>query len=326
MAVGAVLLALVIWYADPAVLSSKLSRADPRLVVLAVVLASTANSLSALRWSVIARGLGLLAPSAKLVVIYARGITTNMLLPGATLSGDLLRSVQLSRLGNPFVASALSVFLDRFSGLWVLCMLSLVAAASVTLWSVLGRRAPVAPNQMSVYLLILGGIALVPFVPLPFGWLERSNVAWIAALASRWERLRGRLRQARPALLGVGVAVFGRAAPVRLHAVDMRTGPGRFPVLSRDAGRGGADLHHGGLPIGGGWFRDARAGGSGGTGVGGRPERSRCRNVAAVWSHGGSAGDSCCPAVLGSPLTGGLPKWAGIASRLGDAYFESRLF
>lgn len=180
---------------------SKLSRADPRLVVLAVLLSTTANTLSALRWSVIARGLGLLAPSAKLVVIYARGITTNMLLPGATLSGDLLRSVQLARLGNSLVASALSVFLDRFSGLWVLCMLSLAAAAGVTLWAALGNGAPVAPNQMSVYLLILGGIALVPFVPLPFGRLERSSVAWIAALASRWERLRQRLRQARPALL-----------------------------------------------------------------------------------------------------------------------------
>jgi len=183
------------------VLWSKLSRADPRLVVLAVLLSTTANTLSALRWSVIARGLGLLAPSAKLVVIYARGITTNMLLPGATLSGDLLRSVQLARLGNSLVASALSVFLDRFSGLWVLCMLSLAAAAGVTLWAALGNGAPVAPNQMSVYLLILGGIALVPFVPLPFGRLERSSVAWIAALASRWERLRQRLRQARPALL-----------------------------------------------------------------------------------------------------------------------------
>ena len=198
---GAVLLALVVWYADPGALWSKLSRADPRLVVLAVVMSIAANSLSALRWAVIARGLGLLAPSARLVVIYARGITTNMVLPGATLSGDLLRSVQLSRLGNPFVASALSVFLDRFSGLWVLCMLSLAAAAGVTLWGALGHEAHVGANQMRVYLLILAGIAAVPFVPLPFGWLERSNVAWVAALALRWEQLRARLRQARPALL-----------------------------------------------------------------------------------------------------------------------------
>jgi glycosyltransferase 2 family protein len=199
--VGAALLALVVWYADPGALWSKLSRAEPRLMVVAVVLSATANTLSALRWAVIARGLGLIAPSARLVVIYARGITTNMLLPGATLSGDLLRSVQLSRLGNPFVASALSVFLDRFSGLWVLCLLSLLAATGVTLWGAGGHGVHAVPNQMKVYLLILAGIAAVPLIPLPFGWLERFNVAWIAALATRWERLRGRLRQARPALL-----------------------------------------------------------------------------------------------------------------------------
>ncbi len=201
VAAGALLLLLVVWYADPGVLWSKLSRADPRLVVLAVALSIAANCLSALRWAVIARGLGLVAPSAKLVVFYARAITTNMLLPGATLSGDVLRSVQLARLGNPFVASALSVFLDRFSGLWVLCVLSLLAAAGITLWGVLGHGTRVAPNQMSVYLLVLAGIAAVPFVPLPFGRLDGSNVAWIAALALRWERVRARLRQARPALL-----------------------------------------------------------------------------------------------------------------------------
>jgi len=209
IAAGAVLLVLVVWYADPGVLWSKLSRADPRLVALAVVLSTVANSLSALRWAVIARGLGLAAPSAKLVVIYARGITTNMLLPGATLSGDLLRSVQLSRLGNPFAACALSVLLDRFSGLWVLCVLSLLAAAGMVLWGAVGQRAYVAPDQMSVYLLLLAGIVAVPFVPLGFRSFQRSRVVWIAALASRWERLRARVRQARPALLASVWQSFG---------------------------------------------------------------------------------------------------------------------
>lgn len=201
VAAGVALLALVVWYADPGALWSKLSRADPRVMTLAVLLSIAANFLSALRWAVIARGLGLNAPSAKLVAMYARGVTTNMLLPGATLSGDLLRSAQLSRLDNPFVASALSVFLDRFSGLWVLCLLSLLAAAGVALQGAVGHGAHIAPDQMSLYLLVLAGVAAAPFIPLPYESLERSNVAWIAALAARWERLRSRLREARPALL-----------------------------------------------------------------------------------------------------------------------------
>jgi glycosyltransferase 2 family protein len=201
IAAGAALLVLVVWYADPETLWSKLSRADPRFVTLAVLVSIAANLLSALRWAVIARGLGMSAPSRKLIAMYARGVTTNMLLPGATLSGDLLRSVQLSRLGNPFMVSALSVLLDRFSGLWVLCLLSLLAAAGVVLWSPAGHGARLAKDQMSVYLLVLAGIAAAPFIPLPFERLECSHVAWIAALASRWERFRSRLRQARPALL-----------------------------------------------------------------------------------------------------------------------------
>jgi uncharacterized membrane protein YbhN (UPF0104 family) len=202
VAAGAALLALVVWYADPPVLWAKLSRADPWLVALAVLVSAAANLLSAARWALIARGLGLIAPSARLVLMYARGITTNMLLPGATLSGDLLRSAQLSRLGNSFVRSALSVFLDRFSGLWALCVLSLLAAAGVALWGAAGEGgARIAPREMSVYLLILAGVAAAPFIPLPFGKLERSSTAWVAALASRWERLRERLRQARPALV-----------------------------------------------------------------------------------------------------------------------------
>jgi glycosyltransferase 2 family protein len=195
------LLALVVWYADPAALWAKLNGADPWLVELAVVVSAAANFLSATRWAGIARGLGLTAPRLRLILMYARGITSNMLLPGATLSGDLLRSVQLSRLGNPFATSALSVLLDRFSGLWMLCMLSLLAAAGVAVWGAAGEGARIAPDRLSAYVLILAGVALAPLISMPVGKLERSSIAWAATLASRWKRLRARLRQARPALL-----------------------------------------------------------------------------------------------------------------------------
>jgi len=194
---GAALLALVLWYADPLALWAKLKAADVRLVAVAVLVSAAANLLSALRWAHIARGLSLTAPRGRLVLMYARGITTNMLLPGATLSGDLLRSVQLSRLGNPFMRSALSVLLDRLSGLWVLCALSLLAAAGVALRS---ANAGIAPHELTLYLLLLAALTAAPFVPLPFGALERSSLSVVAAWATRWERLWKRVRQARPAL------------------------------------------------------------------------------------------------------------------------------
>jgi uncharacterized membrane protein YbhN (UPF0104 family) len=125
-----------------------------------------------------------------------------MLLPGATLSGDLLRSAQLSRLGNALAPSALSVFLDRFSGLWVLCVLSLLSAAGVALWGMGGKEAPaVGQQQLLSYIAVLAGIVAAPLIPLPFGRLESSRIGWSSALAARWERLRARLHQARPALI-----------------------------------------------------------------------------------------------------------------------------
>ena len=196
------MLTLVLWYADPLALWAKLRSADLRLVALAVLVSALANLLSALRWAHIACGLGLTAPRGRLILMYARGITTNMLLPGATLSGDVLRSVQLSRLDNPFMRSALSVLLDRLSGLWVLCALSLLAAAGVALWNASpDGGVAIARRELTLYLLLLAAVTAAPFIPLPFGALERSSVSVVASWAARWERLRQQVRQARPALV-----------------------------------------------------------------------------------------------------------------------------
>jgi hypothetical protein len=186
----------VVWYAEPTGLWAKLRRADPALFALAVAVGIASNVVSAVRWAVIARGLGLSAPTAPLILMYARGITTNILLPGATLSGDLLRSVQLSRLGNPFMPAALSVFLDRFSGLWTLCVLSLLSAAGVLLSGGMDRL------QLAWYMLGLAALSGAPFVPMRLQRLRCSRLALLSSFADAWERLQARLRQARPALIG----------------------------------------------------------------------------------------------------------------------------
>jgi len=54
---------------------------------------------------------------------------------------------------------------------------------------------------LTLYLLILCVITAAPFIPLPFGALERSRVSLVAVWAARWVRLREQVRQARPALL-----------------------------------------------------------------------------------------------------------------------------
>lgn len=171
---GAALLAFAIWYADPAALARSLAGVDPRLFAAAVGVAILSNLVSALRWSAIARRLGLVAPIRNILFMYARAITANMMLPGSLVSGDVLRSYQLSRLGNPLATSAWSVFLDRFSGLWVLCAMSALAALGL---------------GFSGYAAILVAAFLLPLVPVP---LPREGRARELAL---------NLRSARPVLL-----------------------------------------------------------------------------------------------------------------------------
>jgi glycosyltransferase 2 family protein len=149
---GAALLVLVIWYVDPRTLARSLTGVNPWLFACAVGVAIMSNLFSALRWSFIARRLGLSAPLKGTLLMYARAVTANMMLPGAFVSGDVLRSYQLSRLGNPLATSAWSVFLDRFSGLWILCAMSALAAAALGYWG---------------YAAILAGAFVVPLLPVP---------------------------------------------------------------------------------------------------------------------------------------------------------------
>jgi glycosyltransferase 2 family protein len=150
---GAALLALVIWYVDPRTLARSLAGVNPWLFAVAVVVAILSNVFSALRWWSIARTLKLSSSIGSCLLMYARATTANMMLPGSIVSGDVLRSYQLSRIGeNPLAASAWSVFLDRFSGLWILCAMSALAAAALGFWG---------------YAAILAAAFIGPLLPIP---------------------------------------------------------------------------------------------------------------------------------------------------------------
>jgi uncharacterized membrane protein YbhN (UPF0104 family) len=172
---GAAVLALVIWYVDPRSLARSLAGVDPWLFAAAVCVAILSNVFSALRWGAIARALKLAASVKAIVLMYARAITANMMLPGSLVSGDVLRSYQLSRLGNPLPMSAWSVFLDRFSGLWILCAMSALAALALGYWG---------------YAAILAAAFVLPLVPVPL------------PSAGRARELASNVRNARPILLG----------------------------------------------------------------------------------------------------------------------------
>jgi uncharacterized membrane protein YbhN (UPF0104 family) len=149
---GAALLVLVAWYVDPRTLARSLTGVNPWLFACAVAVAIVSNLFSALRWGAITRRLGLSSSMKNILLMYARAITANMMLPGSVVSGDVLRSYQLSRLGNPLPMSAWSVFLDRFSGLWILCAMSAIAATALGFWG---------------YAAILAAAFIGPLLPIP---------------------------------------------------------------------------------------------------------------------------------------------------------------
>lgn len=171
------LLAAAVWLVGPARLREQWQGVDRAWFLLALLVGALAQVVSVLRWETIARIFGLQVRTAALALAYAQGMTLNVLLPGATLGGDALRSVRLQRLGNPLGLAALTVLLDRLSGLWVLCALSLVTGAALTLWFAAHPLAapaalPVpipglAPAALAwIYVAGLGLLCAIPWLPL----------------------------------------------------------------------------------------------------------------------------------------------------------------
>ena len=198
IALGIVLLVAVVWYADPAALARQLGAIDARWFIAGVLASVVSNIFSAARWAAIARGLGLAASLGAAIAMYFRGMTMNVLLPGATVSGDLLRGYQLSRLANnTLLRAGASVLLDRLSGLWILCACSL---ASLGVALAVGLVPPA--RNTGVYMLALAAALALPWLPLPHPGLEKARRQALAA--------RGAL--VRSAWLSVLVQVFSAAA------------------------------------------------------------------------------------------------------------------
>lgn len=183
VAAALALLATVVYAVGPRQLLVQLEGVAPGWFAAAVATAIAANVVSAWRWSRLARAFHLRAPFVPLASAYAQGVTVNVLLPGATLGGDALRALKLARLGNPAPASALTVLLDRASGLWVLCVLSLAAIG----FALAQGGLPPAGVDARPFWLYVASMALAASVPWwPWDRVGRQRrFRWLAALAAR---------------------------------------------------------------------------------------------------------------------------------------------
>ena len=175
---------------DAGALARQLAAVDLKWFFLALSASIVSNVISAARWAAIAHGLGLRAPLGQAVIMYFRGMTMNVLLPGATVSGDLLRSYQLAKMGkNTLLRAGLSVLLDRLSGLWILCAMSLLALLIALASGMLPLDKPIGIYVAGLVI----GLAL-PWLPVPVTRLESLrrqalqsggpilSSAWLSAL------------------------------------------------------------------------------------------------------------------------------------------------
>ncbi len=200
------LLALVFYFAGPARILAAFGNSSPAWLAAALLAAVVASLTSALRWHALAGWLGLAAPRGQLLAAYFRGIAANTVLPGATLGGDTLRTLQLQRLGHPLAASAASVALDRMSGLWVLVVLSLSATAGAQMAGLL------PPALLPLPPLLTLALALAVLAAPTFFWL--ASRAWHVHLPGPLERALAALHD-RPAPLRHLVAQFAWSTGVQ---------------------------------------------------------------------------------------------------------------
>jgi uncharacterized membrane protein YbhN (UPF0104 family) len=158
---GIGLLMLVIWQLDVSEIWGLLNRLEWVWFAVGFVSLTFANFVSAYRWALIAKELGISVRLVDAIKFYAQGVLANTVLPGGIVGGDVWRTLSLVNQGAEKSNAALSVFLDRLSGVWVLGVCSL--AALIFLLAV--GKMPIGPSRLELlfYCATVFGLALFPF-------------------------------------------------------------------------------------------------------------------------------------------------------------------
>lgn len=218
VAASALLLAGVAWAVDPGLALARLAAADPWAVAGLLALFQAQVWLSALRWRLIARRLGLGLPWPRAAGEYYAGTLINQVLPGG-VAGDAARAWRHTRIhparaiGGPAAGPIVrAVVLDRVAGQLAFLLL---AGAGVAAWPVLRTDAPgsAAAAVVTAAASVLGAIALglVVLTRLgPAGW--RRGVAALGPDAGRALLAGGAWRVQAPLNLLIGASYVGALA------------------------------------------------------------------------------------------------------------------
>lgn len=196
MALGVVILGVLVWRLGTGPLVAGVRGIDGVTVLAALGIGALTTVLSAWRWCLVARGLGIRLPLGRAVADYYRALFLNAALPGGVL-GDVHRAVRHGRSTGDVGRGVRAVVLERVAGQVVLVT---AGVAVLALWP---SAAPAAARG-----------AVAEAVRAPAVLAVGAVVA--AGVAVAWWRLRAapgvsrRRRAARAALAEIRAGVLAR--------------------------------------------------------------------------------------------------------------------
>ena len=190
VAIGAGVIAALVWRGDIETIASALARVRPGYIVIAVVLMVGVLVVSAFRWRVFLRELDIELPFGTLLRLYFVGTFFNAFLPTG-VGGDAYKAFRLGRGSHSLAHAFASVVLDRFAGIVGLAIIGLVAVAARVAGGDRGAVVVLAA-------LLAAGIFIVTIVLLTQG--ERL----LGRGGSTWFGIRPKLRRLFSAIASAG--------------------------------------------------------------------------------------------------------------------------
>ncbi len=131
LAAGVAVVAFLLWHYDLRSAFQLIRRERPIMFVATVALYISGQSMSALRWKLLARLNGLPGRYSQYLAYYFVGMFTNVFVPGL-VGGDALRALYLGRQYRRIGPAFASVMADRGIGLLTLFWLAAIAALCTT--------------------------------------------------------------------------------------------------------------------------------------------------------------------------------------------------
>jgi glycosyltransferase 2 family protein len=181
---GLALLGGLVWWLEPGTILAQVQRLSPGWALLALALTLPPLGLSAWRWRLTARLLGLSLGFRRALREYYLALFLNQVLPGG-VAGDAARAWRHSRDSGRRGGAWRAVIIERASGQLAMALLTLAVLAASPLWHELMARA--VRGVAASGWLPAGGVAVLLLVPL--GWqLARRPPAALVGLGGDLRR------------------------------------------------------------------------------------------------------------------------------------------